>query len=309
MNTISRETLAAEFSKDIPLATATAAHSGTSWTPEKRGEWRVREYGETLAADYIALSTLPADSAQLEEEFTRYREGYRKRYLAMLHSSARCVSWAIAGPSNFPAARMNKRADIAHKRMGELLEFRERALKAIRRTLCPEQGPIMAGQDNAVELLERKIAEAERLHELMLATNKAHKAFKKDPTSLDAAELPQNLKDSVRSYVPRYSWEPHPIAPYQLTNSSANIRRMKDRLESVRQAKATPAVEAEGTAARVEDCPADNRVRLFFPGKPDADVRGRLKSCGFRWSPTIGAWQAYRNERTIQIARKEAGLV
>ncbi len=300
------------FLADISLCTATAAHNGTSWTPEKRGESTRNEYAQTLAADYEEFAAIAADKPELAplfaEEFARYREGFRKRYVAMLHSQSRCVSWAIAGPSNFPGRRMQKRADVAHKRLEEMLEFRQRAKKAIRRALCPELRPIMAGDGDACEALKAKIEAAQSLQEGMKAINAAHKAFLKDPASLDKCTLPQSTKDQIRNYKPRYSWEPHPIAPFELTNNSANIRRMKERLETISQAKATPATEAEGSAARLEDCPAENRVRLFFPGKPDAEVRGRLKSGGFRWAPTIGCWQAYRNHRTLELANKEAGV-
>ena len=29
----------------------------------------------------------------------------------------------------------------------------------------------------------------------------------------------------------------------------------------------------------------DNRLQVFFDGKPDADTRAELKSSGFRWAP------------------------
>ena len=35
----------------------------------------------------------------------------------------------------------------------------------------------------------------------------------------------------------------------------------------------------------------DNRLQVFFDGKPDADTRAELKSNGFRWAPSVGAWQ------------------
>jgi hypothetical protein len=99
------------------------------------------------------------------------------------------------------------------------------------------------------------------------------------------------------------------FADFELTNNSANIRRMKQRLVGIAQNKAAPAVEADGENARFEDCPAENRVRLFFPGKPAAEVRQRLKSAGFRWAPTLGCWQAYRHAGTIQTAKDEAGIL
>lgn len=156
--------------------------------------------------------------------------------------------------------------------------------------------------------LAAEIAEAEAQQASMKAINAAHKAFLKNPDSLDSANLTEGEKARIRTYKPMYSWEPHPVAPYQFTNLSANIRRMKQRLERVAVAQATPETHIEGSNARLEDCPADNRVRLFFPGKPDEATRSRLKSNGFRWSPTIGAWQAYRNNRSIYTAKQEAGL-
>lgn len=83
---------------------------------------------------------------------------------------------------------------------------------------------------------------------------------------------------------------------------------MKERLVSVTRNQAKEETVIEGENARLEDCPADNRVRLFFSGKPDESIRADLKHSGFRWSPTIGAWQAYRNYGTIAKAKLVAGL-
>jgi len=300
-----------DFENDVPLNLAQAAHAGTSMVPEKRAEQMQAEYAQTMRADYATLekyATTDEKRATLAAEFERFREGYRRRFCAWLTSRSRIVSSMIAGPSNFPARRMQKRNDVADRRIGEVFEFRKRALDAIRRALCPELAPIMSGDTDAADRLRAKIAAAEAAQERMKAVNLAHKHYLKDSATLAASGLGEAEQKLVREYKPAYSWEPHPYAPFELTNNGANIRRMQERLAQVEQAKATPETAAQGTAARLEDSPPDNRVRLFFPGKPEADVRETLKRGGFRWTPTMGCWQAYRNPGALALARKVAGV-
>lgn len=297
------------YAADIPQSLALAAFSGTSFSPEHRAESTRNEYDQTLTQDYSHFKAQAEKGATLDlldAEFAQYRAGYAARYRAYLSSSSRCVSSMIAGPSNFPAARMNKRADIAHRRLSELLDFGNRARAAIIRKLRPDLAPIMAGDSDAVQRLKDELAKLEATQDHMKAVNTAHKAFLKDAGTLDTCALSDAAKNMIRTYKPAYSWEPHPFAPFQLTNNGANIRRIKGRIESLSVTKAQPVAEIEGSAARLEDDPPANRVRLFFPGKPDEAVRSKLKSNGFRWSPSIGAWQAYRHNHTIALAREIA---
>lgn len=37
------------------------------------------------------------------------------------------------------------------------------------------------------------------------------------------------------------------------------------------------------------------RVQLFFEDKPEPEVRDVLKHNGFRWAPSVGAWQRHLN--------------
>ena len=297
------------FATDISASLAVAAFSGTSFNPERRADTVRTEYADTLTHDYEHFRQQAEKGGtldQLDAEFAQYRAGYAKRYRAYLASSSRCVSSFIAGPSGFPAARMNKRADIAHKRLNELCEYQERARKAVIRNLRPDLAPIMSGDSDAVQRLRNELLKLQLLQQQMKAINAAHKAYLKNPASLDKTDYPEQMKARIRDYKPTYSWEPHPYAPWQITNNGANIRRIEKRIEAVSKSQAAPVTETEGNAARIEDDPPANRVRLFFPGKPDETVRATLKASGFRWSPTIGGWQAYRNHHSLTVAQQVA---
>lgn len=302
------------FLADIPRETAYRAHTGTSFVPERRAAQEQADYAATLAADWETLSThanTPEKQAILAEEFARYREGYRRRKLASLHSRSRLVSWMIAGPSNFPAKRMEKRGDIAHKRLTELLDFRSRAMAAIIRKLHPERRPIMAGDADATERLAKKIEQAERLQEAMKRANEiVRRKPKNEPTPEKLADLlilGFSAAKAAELFKPDFCGRLG-FPSYELTNNNANIRRMRERLEQISRVQSELETETEGEHARIEDCPSSNRVRLFFPGKPDEVTRSTLKKAGFRWTPSLGCWQAYRNYNSQSVARSVAGV-
>lgn len=299
------------FAGDIPMSAAVAAHAGTSFVPEKRGETERSSYSAHLEAVYEKLQAHAVKGGtqdKLEEEFSRYRAGYRQRTLAQLHSRSRLMSTMITGASNFPVRRMEKRNAIERKRLEELCAYPEWALRIAIRNLRPDLRPIMAGDDaDALQRLARKIAEAELLQARMKAVNKAHARYVKNPESLDKDDtLSDEEREMVRSYKPGYSWEPpHPFAPFQLSNHNANIRRMRERVEQIERMQALPEVQVAGVnGIQLEDSPAENRVKLRFPGKPSVEVRTQLKGHGFRWTPSQGVWQAYRNHRTMALAQQ-----
>jgi hypothetical protein len=302
-----------DFDSDIPAALAVSAYSGVSFDPEARGSRARQDYTATLADAYASFSE-HADTEEkkaiLDTEFARYRAGMARRYRAFLASSARCVSSFIAGPSNFPAARMNKRADITHKRLAEFLHYDEAARAAIIRKLHPDWRPIMKGDDDALERLNVKLAQAEQLQASMKDANAVIRHYSKEGKERQFQALLAvgfSTSQATKLLVPDcFGFLGY--APFHLTNNGANIRRMKMRLASISRCKATPNSSAEGSAARVEDCPSENRVKLFFPGKPDEAIRARLKSGGFRWAPSEGSWKAYRHDHTINLAREIAGI-
>ena len=98
----------------------------------------------------------------------------------------------------------------------------------------------------------------------------------------------------------------HRTEAYRTTNSSANIRTVKQRIEHLLRTAAKPvqAAETHGDVTIVEE---DNRVQIRFPGKPSDSVRAELKSHGFRWAPSNGAWQRMASSNAWYWARQIVG--
>ncbi len=303
-----------DFSADIPLELAIRAHSGTSHSPERRGESEVSGYAQTLSADlaeFTALAEQHGTTPSLDELFPKYRDGFKRCTLAHLSAKSRCLSTMIAGGSNFPVRRAEKANATEHRRLEEVLNCRKLWRKRILKAIVPNTGgPIMSGDADAVERLKAEIEEMEAKQVRMKGINAAIRKHRKaGPTAQVAALVVLGLSEALAAKL----LEPDSCgrigyADFELTNNGANIRRLKVRLAIVEKAHGTPATALEGTNARIEDCPAENRVRLFYPGKPDAATRATLISSGFRWTPSLGCWQAYRNDRTIPTARRLAGL-
>ena len=302
------------YENDIPLNLAQAAHNGTSHVPEQRAKQEQTGYAATLRHDLAAMlnhADTDEKKALLVEEFERYRAGYKARALAYLLARSRCVSTMIAGGSNFPVRRQQKIGAVADRRGAELAEYRIKALAAIRRALTPELAPILTSDDNAVARLDDKASKLEALQALMKATNAAIRKYRRAGTA-DAVAALVALGHSEA--VARELLKPDELgrtgyADYQIKNNNANIRRAKSRAVAVAEVQATPGFSQMGaTGTRLEDAPADNRVRLFFPDKPDAATRAKLKSHGFRWAPSIGCWQAYRNMSALGFAARIAGV-
>lgn len=300
------------YSSDIPLSMAVQAHAGTSFSPEQRGASEVASY----VAKLVQVRELLERSGQrggtvdlVEEEFSRFRAGYSARYRAYLSSRGRCISAMITGPSNFPARRNQKRFAVVDRRVNDMEEFQARAISAAIKRLRPELRPIMAGDADAIERLEAKIRAAEADQARMKLINQViRKNLKKPAEQKMLALVEAGFSDAAAKLILTPDcFNSIGVPQYRLSNNNANIRRMKQRVEQISRAQSIPEAQIEGNGIVMNDCPAENRVRLTFPGKPAVEVRDSLKSRGFRWAPSLGVWQAYRNSGSLALAAKMVG--
>lgn len=121
------------LASDVSLELATRAHSGTSHTPERRGESEVAGYVETIAAFNAKLAAAADTDNRLIEavaQSERYRENHLKKQNEVWHSRSRLMSAMISGPANYPVRRQEKAFRAFEKKAGEFYNWQERALAA-----------------------------------------------------------------------------------------------------------------------------------------------------------------------------------
>ncbi len=157
---------------------------------------------------------------------------------------------------------------------------------------------IFSDDPDAIEKLKAKIAEAIARQDFMKAGNKIVKSKK-----LTIEQKTEQLKAAGHctlilqpDFCGRIGY-----ADYELTNNNANIRRMKQRLEQLEKALIN-AIEVGDTEQEYPDlnlivrhARTINRIQLIFSEKPSVQIRNLLKSHGFRWAPSEGAWQRHLN--------------
>jgi len=157
---------------------------------------------------------------------------------------------------------------------------------------------ISSDDPEAITKLKEKITKAEESGASMRAFNKCLR--KKDNAGMLALGFSQVLiyELSKPDFCGRVGF-----ADYQMSNNSANIRRMKDRLTGIEKRRDMTTNEITVGGIRIVDNVEMNRLQLFFPGKPSDEIRQALKSSGFRWSPSEGAWQRHRSNWAIHEAK------
>lgn len=241
--------------------------------------------------------------ALLEQEAQRYTDNYRKYFTGWLSAKSRCISSFITGPANFPVQKARKANESERKRYDEFVDFRGKALTAIRKKL-QSAGVVELPE---LELAEKKLAGLMIRQELMKQAREAHRKYLKNPATLDQSDLSEEIKQLVRD-----SGKKVPFAAYQLTNNGSEIRRMTDRVEMLK----AKAFAAENKASQEKNFDKGkivlnyelDRLQLVYDEKPDAETIRTLKSNGFKWAPSQMAWQRQMTENAKWSATRVTGI-
>jgi len=209
----------------------------------------------------------------------------------------------IAGPSNFSATRKAKQNAARDRAMEEYKEI----CGLLDKIKSVGTGGISSDDPNAIEKLRAKLANLERLQERMKAANAALRL--KDAAKADAklTELGFSAADVVQLRTPDFCGRIG-FPSYQLSNNNATIRATRARIEELEKRQAAPAPSGwEFDGGKVVINTELNRLQIVFDGRPDEDTRAALKSHGFRWAPSQGAWQRQFTDNAIRAAKRLTG--
>lgn len=163
---------------------------------------------------------------------------------------------------------------------------------------------ISSDDPNCIEKLEIKLKGLEANQELMKDCNKIIKNKKLS----DAEKVTEMVlvglseKNAVKIMQPDFCGRIG-FASYSLTNNGATIRNTKQRISKLESIARLKYQEVIINCVKLVLNPDDNRVQIFFPSIPSEAVRKELKSSGFHWAPSVGAWMRQISNSAIYQAK------
>ncbi len=187
------------------------------------------------------------------------------------------------------------------------IELKEKASKLRSRADSVGKAGVSSDDPDAVVKLIENLEELEKKQALYKAINKALKKADRTGSDEELKELGLSDKTIAELKTPDYAGRKG-IPSYVLSNNNSNMRRIRQRIEALREAANDQTSEEQHGDIRIVDNVEENRVQVFFPGIPEKEVRVKLKQNGFRWSPTAGAWQRHRSDAALWWARRCCGL-
>ena len=205
-------------------------------------------------------------------------------------------------------SKMRAQQKKVHSAMGQMVKEGEKAAYYAGKAKAAENNTAIFSDDpDAPDKLEAKIAALEKKQSDMKAVNaywRKNKTMKGYGNMSDesAAMINEQMKTA-------YSWiqKNGPYESFELTNNLAVIKNIKMRLEKLEKVEnmADETISFEG--GKIISDSTTNRIIIFHDEKPAPEVIAKLKSNGFRWSPSVKGWQRLRSPGSLYLAKKICG--
>jgi hypothetical protein len=190
--------------------------------------------------------------------------------------------------------KMRKSIELAKK-----AEYYEEKAKS---ALC--NASISSDDPNAIEKLQEQLKDRKDAQEKMKTANKIVKSKKLQEVEkiekLQEIGIPEKygLILLQPDFCGRFGFP-----PYKLSNNNAGIKRIENRIKTLEAAAQRETKEEIIKGVTCVHNTEDNRLQLFFDGKPEFEVRKSLKRFGFRWSNYNGCWQRQLTNNALWSAR------
>lgn len=202
-----------------------------------------------------------ADNPKAQAAVERYKIEIGNWLNKSYSRGSRHVSSFISGPSNYNMRAHEKWLAAEDKGRKEYNEINNRFNAAMRGAAKPV---IHTSDSNALEALQEKLAKALEEHAAYIEHNKTARKEKRTADILPA---------------------------YVTSNSNGRIKSIRDRIAQVEKLQTRERKKAEFEGGYIEENIEVGRTQIFFDSKPDEETRAKLKSNGWRWAPSAGAWQ------------------
>ncbi len=194
--------------------------------------------------------------------------------------------------------RHRRDLDKMDARLHKAVELTNEAASCARRADAAESNETISSDDpDAIGKLRVKLAELESKRAKAVEANalirKAQKIDKGKNWLPFAWELLQAVGWNLANAQTLTRGDVHGdigVPGYRLRNWASECKRLAGRIAELEK-RATDAPVAPVTVGAYSIVEEDNRLRVRFPGKPDAETRMALRRAGFLWAPSVGAWQ------------------
>lgn len=202
-------------------------------------------------------------------------------------------------------ARHRRTLERSDSAMRKSVEMDKKAEYLEHRAASVGTAGVSSDDPEAITKLKTKMGKLEEMQELMKAVNKAYRQGGWDKVAADVPTFSELMRNAAIQAMAQ-DWQPEskrrPFVSWQLSNSNAEINRLKRRISELDAQQQQE--DFEDTYDEFKVTIEENRFRFFFDGKPSEEVRTLLKRSGFKWSPRAGAWQRQATSNGVAIGQR-----
>ena len=286
----------------INEAGAKTANDMMSFSEYKTGSKTAGYKAQVDKAYELAEKVIEARPTE-EERVSKLCERYSRRLAQNINKDIQigmmCPSVMISGAGNFPVKKKEKQVAAWDKNHEDYKEVE--AILGMIEAIFYGKDVIKSDDENAIEKLQDKVDGLREDQERMKQANKAIRMKDKEKGDATLHDMGYTDEQIAQLREPDFCGRIG-FPDYMLANNNANIRRVRQRIDDLKNRSEFVGWTFPGGEAKINE--AENRLQLLFDEKPPEDQRRVLKSEGFKWAPSQGAWQRQLNQNAIRAAAR-----